>query len=94
MLLILLAYSTDRVMINFNPGSRDGTLHVWNINTGSIITMFDMHVAVVHMFITGDAGHVIVRLGCSKYVPLMCPAQQSSRRDQVSESDRYRNERR
>ncbi|XP_064642967.1 protein qui-1-like [Lineus longissimus] len=53
-------------------GSKDGTLRVWGVNQGCLITIFDMHVAVVDLQITHDASHIIVCLEDSHHIPLMC----------------------
>ena len=53
-------------------GSRDGTLRVWHLHHGSLITQYDVHAVIRDMRITGDASRMIVRLEDSNKLPLLC----------------------
>ena len=54
------------------PGSRDGTLRVWHVHHGLLITQYHIHVVVRDLRITSDASRIVVKLEHSSKVPLMC----------------------
>ena len=53
-------------------GARDGTLRVWNIERGVLVTLFDLHAPVLECLMSPDAARLMVRLEDSAQVPRLC----------------------
>ena len=53
-------------------GSRDGTVRVWAVPSGALITAFHMNIGVEDLQMSFDASHIVVRLQEGGCAPLLC----------------------
>ncbi|XP_033121722.1 uncharacterized protein LOC117120751 [Anneissia japonica] len=53
-------------------GSRDGTIRVWSIQHGVMVTAFYLHVPVVDLRMTFNAEHILVQVEEGGCAPLLC----------------------